>query len=230
MLACGPAEPSPVSVQLGHTYWALELNHHAVLLSTTVPWDTLSLMGTPLNHLGQPLLNLAAPQYSSADVRHVMVTPDGVLHAIAPLAENQEVLVTARLTMGGVTHVDTVYVRVMDTPNPPPVLHSLSIHPLPPDTAKEAVGPDVFLFTRPPLVARSADSSGAPLANLPVYFRSSDPRAASVDRLTGVVTSAQMGPVTFYASTTAFGVTKADTLPYRIGWPVQGNIRFRVSC
>lgn len=241
MLACSNAEPSPFGEKLESTYWALELNHHAVLLSTTAPWDTLPLTATPLNHLGQLLTGVGVPQYSSTDIKHVSVTSDGVLHAIGPLAPGQEVVVTARLTVNNVTHADTVYVRVMETPNPPPVLESFSIHPVPPDSAKMAgLRPSssstidfsfpYVLFSKPPIGAWSSDRNGDSLPNLPVAIRSSDPTSITVDRATGQFVSGGEGArlpgsVTLYASTTAFGVSKADTLSYQIGWPVMSSIQ-----
>ena len=55
----------------------LELNHHAVLLSTaTAPYDTLTLRATPRNVRGEPLPALAAPHYTSTDLEHVGVTSE----------------------------------------------------------------------------------------------------------------------------------------------------------
>lgn len=223
VLACGSSDPSSFVPNLDDAYWSLELNHHAVLLSMTAPWDTLPLTVTPLNYQGKPLPGLAVPQYSSEDVKHVVVTPEGVLHAIEPLADGVEVMVTAQLTVNNVTHKDTVFVRVVETTNPPAALDAFSIHPMPPDTAKVASG-QYLNFPTTPLLARSTDPNGVPIANVPISVRSSDNRIATVNRLTGVVEGIQPGTVNFYATTTVFGVAKADTLPYQIGWPVLGNI------
>src|SRR6185369_15450543 len=104
----------------------------------------------------------------------------------------------------------------------PPMLASFSIQPVPPDSAKLAAGIVVYHITSP-LVARAADADGVAL-DLPVAFRSSDPSIATVDRHTGLVDGRQPGTVTFSASTTAFGVTKTDALPYRVGWPLFRNV------
>src|SRR5437867_1016649 len=69
-----PAEP-------GELYWMLELNTHAVTMSTTAPYDTLSLTATPRNYQGAPLAGLPVPQYTSSDPTRVTVSPEGVLKA-----------------------------------------------------------------------------------------------------------------------------------------------------
>ena len=49
-----------------------------------------------------------------------------------------------------------------------------------------------------------------------VAFASSDPSIAGIDQF-GKITPKQVGHVTFYATTLAYGVTKRDSLPFLIG-------------
>jgi hypothetical protein len=196
-------------------YWDIELNHHAVTLSLAAPGhETLQLVATPQNYLGEPLTGLPAPRYHSEDIRQVVVTGDGMLVAVAPTS--RPVMVTATITTNNLKHIDTVFVQVVNNPAPP-VLATFSIDP--PDSAKVAVG----IKGEPPVLA--ADAGAVPITGLPVYFRSSDTTTARYfpvdmnarDLTRGIVQGIRPGTVTLYASTTAFGVTKADTLTYRIG-------------
>jgi hypothetical protein len=218
--ACGSDGLTPPPLADENTlYWDLQLSHHAVTLSTTAPFDTLSLVAIPRNHRGEPLTGLPAPQYTSSDLEHVLVTAKGVLVAVAPTS--QLVVITATLTTGNLKHEDKVFVKVVDNPTPP-VLASLSIHPVPPDSAKTTVmlsyGNGLDLTSTLPVHA--TDSGGDSIPDLPVYFSSSDPSVAGIGENSGDVNAVQPGSVTFYGTTTAFGITKTDTLLYRIGWPL----------
>jgi plastocyanin len=239
VLACEGESLKPPIVDPNQLYWELDLNHRAVTLATATaaPYDTLTLVATPRNLQGEALSGLPAPQFTSKDVERVQVTPDGVLHGIA--ATNASIWVIATLTVDNLKHTDSVLVRVVNTATPP-VLASFSVHPVPPDSAKVSVSPayarslalgtpSSFAFSiaefRPAVLpVQAADISGTPITGLPVYFRSSNPKIAAIDRVTGGVIGVQLGAVTLYASTTAFGVTKADTLPYRIGLPLHRMI------
>jgi plastocyanin len=229
-LACesDSLKPPPIP-EPAELYWTLDFNHRAVRLSIKAPYDTLTVAAVPRNYLGAPLTGLPAPQYTSGDATKVAVTGDGVLQALE--ASSQTIPVVARLTVGNLTHVDTVLVQAVDV-DPPPVLGSFSIHPVPPDTAKVgACSPSAgicdFLLKPLSLIARAADTGGVAIAGLSVFFRSSDSTIARIDRTTGQVSGLRPGPVTFYASTTAFGITKADTLPFRIGLRVVNRVDVR---
>ena len=76
------------------------------------------------------------------------------------------------------------------------------------------------------------------MTNIPVALWSSDPTVAAVSGLdpvlntvTGDLYGIRPGMVTFYASTTAYGITKTDTLLYRVGYPLVQFMRLtpRVS-
>lgn len=227
MVGCGatdlipPAHPDPDDL-----YWALDLDHHAVAIAMAAPYKRLQLTATPRNFLGEALVGLPAPRYQTTDVDRVAVTADGMLVAVAPTTA--PVAVIAQLTYGNLNHTATAMVSVVDIAVPP-VLTSLSIQPVPPDSAKVAIrsqGPGTLLADT--LDARAVDSTGSfiplyPRDNagvLPLYFRSSDPAVARVDRNTGEVVALHRGTTTMVATTNAFGVAGTDTLVYRTGWPV----------
>jgi hypothetical protein len=241
-LACqGDHLTPPPLVDEQVLYWALDLSHHAVTLSTTAPYDTLTLVATPRNQKGEPLTGLPAPRYTTTDAERVLVTPQGVLAAVAPTSA--PIQVTATLTTGNLTHTDTVLVKVVDDPTPPR-LATFSIHPVPPDSAKSAAGGSVWfagtlLGVCKTLLVQAVDSNGMPMADLLTAFRSSDPNTADFDLCRDVyppapvtgsrVFSHRPGTVTLYASTTAFGITKADTLPFRVGYPIKAVISVPTS-
>src|SRR5690348_7928741 len=130
--SCGSdaVAPTPTSNPTA-LYWALTLDHHAVTLATTSPYDTSRLTATPRDPSGAPLSVPIAVTYQSTDLAHVGVSPEGVLQAVAPASQIQ---VIATLSLGNVTHVDTAVVNVT-TDSAPPVLTTFSIHPVPPDSA-----------------------------------------------------------------------------------------------
>lgn len=191
-------------------YWALTLDHHAVNLSTAAPYDTLQLVATPRTATGEGLLDTGTVVYSTSDLSTVRVSPDGLVQAIAPGAG---VMVIASLTLAGLTHADTAMVNVTSNPNPP-VLASLSIHPVPPDSAKRAAA----LFGNGyPWQVLTTDTSGNPIPDLAVNCTSSDATVASVPASCGFIQSWRPGHVILTASTTAYGITKADTLAFTVG-------------
>ena len=221
----------PIKEPDDQLFWSLEVNHPAVTLSTTAPYDTATIVATPRNAKGESLNGLPTPQYSSSDPELVAVSPQGVLVARGSTGTTL-IQVVATLTANNLRHADTVVVRVVDDPAPP-VLKTFSIHPVPPDSAKTAIvdlnqaGSNSYRLTH---LVRASDMVDAPLTDLLVSFRSSDALTALIHYQTdGGVYAAYLagkraGTVTLSASTTLFGVTKADTLPFRIGWPILGFV------
>lgn len=216
--SCKVDAVAPVpSTDISQLFWTLELNHRAVNLSTVAPYDTIRLVATPRNAAGEPLTGFPPPSFKSSDLDRVQVDSDGVVHAIRA---GTKLTVVATLSVGNLTHTATAVVNVRSLATPP-VLDSLSIQPLPGDSAKWAFS-TAFAGNKT-LAARATDVDGNPITGLAVYYASSDPTTATIDSTTGLITPVRMGRVTFYASTTAYGVTKADSLPFRIGLPLNGG-------
>ncbi len=226
--ACDGQSPEPTQHDdLSQTYWALRLNHHAALLSTTAPYNTLTVVATPENVEGEALVGLGTPQYESSNPDLVRITADGVVHAVRV---GTQVVVRATLTAGNLTYRDTMFVTVVDN-TAPPTLVSFSVHPLPPDSAKIAINSPVNLIL--PVRALGADeqpfivvSGEADTIPLPVSFRSADPTMVAIEPLNGRILHLQnnrrgkLGVATVYASTVAFGVVKADTVAVEMGLPL----------
>lgn len=244
-LACGSDHLTPPGLtDPAVLFWDLRLTQRAVTLSTTPPYDTLTLTVIPRNYAGDALTEAPLPRYTTSDDSRVVVTPEGVLVAVSPTPFDRAVTVVATLTIGGVTHRDSVFVKVVANPTPP-VLASLSIQPVPPDTAKRSYLPLLGIpalqtdasgsSLLPPV--RATDMAGQPLSDFLVAYSVSDTTVVGLftpyypyfndyvaDGRQAVFEGLRTGQVTFYASATVFGVTKVDTLPYRIGWPVARDI------
>lgn len=267
VLGCQGSELAPHPPDIETLFWDLRLDHQAVTLSTTPPYNTLTLTATPRNHASEPLKGLPAPVYTTSNPRSVVVTAEGKIQA-GP--QGGLATVTATLTVANVKHADTVYVLVVDNPAPP-VLDRVSIHPLPPDSAKRAVsgirvGPVVASTTNTfprmikleetdvpggsflqgfhpiyPFPVRTTDLGNNPISGL-VHLESADATIATFydnDKARPSFTvflpfesalsspwiqPQKSGVVTIYASATMFGVTKADTLQYHVGWPLATGI------
>jgi hypothetical protein len=237
-----PPQKAPITdpTQL---YMSLTLDHPAVTMDTAAGYNTLQLVATPRDAQGTPMPDLPAPTFTSSDTTKVKVTPEGLVTAVAT---GSGITVTASLTVGPVTHLDSALVDVTSLATPP-VLASLSIHPVPPDSAiwpvdqaipDFTITPSVMLFLAGAgdydpafasyfltigdvrfLVSRAVDAGGAPIAGLRVAYTSLDPTVATVQRSSGGVASLRPGQVRLVAQTMAYGVAKADTLLVTVTLP-----------
>jgi len=221
VVACGSPDAAvapPPSTGLGQ-YWALSLDHRAVTMSTVAPYDTIRLSATPRDAAGNVITGFPMPTFTTSDVKSLQVDSNGVVHA---LATGNGILVIASLSRGSLTLADTANVNVTDVASPP-TLAVFSIHPDSGDSAETSVNQGRSL----PM--RALDASGAPIAGLSVYYASSDPGTATIDRSTGFVQGSYPGRVTFIATATAYGITRADTLPFVIGWPIFAEVLVSVT-
>jgi plastocyanin len=206
----------PPATDVGQLFWSLTLDPHAVTISTAAPFDTMKIVATPRTIDGEPLSGLPTPIFTSGDLERVQVSAEGVVQAIAP---GNEIKVVATLAQGNLVHADTVLVTVTSSANPP-VLDSLSFGLSATDSAKVAL-PASKLLT-----VTAWDTSAVAIVGLPIHYTSSDPTTATI-RMIGtraMVQPVRPGPVAIIATTTAYGITKADTLPFTIGQPLSGNI------
>jgi len=209
LVGCGgdPVAPRPAP-DPSQLYWALTLDHRAVTLSTVAPYDTIQLTAIPRTALGSPLAESASVVFASTNPQNVQVSPTGLVRALSP---GDGTVVTATVTVGGVTHADTAVVNVTATATPP-VLGRFSIHPIPPDSAKR--GATVFPYPWPVV---AADTSGNLIPDLATACTSSDTTVVRVLPQCGLIFAQHPGHAVITASATAYGVTKADTLDFTVG-------------
>jgi plastocyanin len=171
------------------------------------PYDTLQLTATPRAATGDALPVSGTVVYTSTDLDHVQVGPTGLVRAVAP---GTGFKVIATLAVGNFTRADTTVVNVT-ADSMPPMLASVSLHPVAPDSAKRAA----FGFYLWPVY--SADANGQPIPGLAMVCTSSDPTIVWVFPPCGIILANRPGHVRLTAATTAYGVTRADTIDFTVG-------------
>lgn len=239
LAACGesaaPFAPA-TGAEATKLYWALSLNHHAVTLSTVAPYDTITLVATPRDAHGAPLQGLGTVTYTSSDPSRLQVSADGHVRAVEPV---QGVVVVAALTVGNIRHADSVMFVVTDEPAPPTLAH-FSIHPQPPDSTTWSLYGDGSLLRLPAngiatfsvvkwLFGNGTDAQGTPIPGLIIAVSSSDTTVARplVFGPVFAVVPMKPGRATFIATTTAYGVTAADTVQFTITMPVLQTVKLQ---
>lgn len=235
---CSGDTTNPVSLPASQTFWALQLNQHAINLALTAPAgqtvvDTVQLTAVALNAASTPLPGTASVRYRSTDST-VTVDSTGLATAHYTTAGTR---VIATLTVRGVTLTDTAYIKVTKSPFSSQ-LATFSIQPLPLDldSAKAAEGYNGDINNGSgtiPVYATDAAGDSLCSADLPcqllVAFSSSDTTIARIASVNdregnppGYVTPLLHGHVTFYATTLAYGVAKRDSLRFTVGYPLYG--------
>ena len=216
MAACGgdPEVTPPPQNNPETMYWQLTLNVRAATMSTVSPYDTLQLVATPRTVHDTPITDLARPTYTSLDLDRVQVDSSGLVHVIG---SGDGVFVVASLEDHNVLHADTLVLNITDETSPP-TMAAFTIHPDVGDSAKTGSTINVTVIPR----AYTADDT--PILGISTYFSSSDLTIATIDRSTGFLSPNQPGHLDVYATTTTYGVTKVDTLPFTIGHPTQAII------
>jgi plastocyanin len=240
LAACAGESAAPFAPATGADatglYWGLTLNHHAVTLSTVAPYDTMALVATARDARGAALEGLGTVAYTSSDPSRVQVSADGHVRALQSV---QGVTVTAELLVGNVRHTDQTTFVVTDEPAPPTLAH-LSIHPQPPDSTTWSLSGDGSFFHLPgngnagfatpkAVFGSGTDAQGTPIPGLNLAFSASDTTVARVVGFGPVMVLFPMKPgrVSFIASTTAYGVTLADTVQFTIVMPVLQIVKIR---
>jgi len=214
-LGCGepPAVTTPKTD--GSTlFWSLQLDQHALNLSTVSPYDTVRILATPLNSAGQAMTNEHAVTYVTGDPARVQVDSTGLVRAIG---EGTAIPIVATLTDGNLTHTDTALVNIVGD-SVPFLLQSFSIHPVPPDSTIWNANDLQTWFGPKMIIAHDAQGDTLP-SSLAIYFWSSDTTIATIDRSSGALSGKRPGQVTVVSQTDAFGVAKADTIPFIITMP-----------
>lgn len=234
VLGCSGDTTGPAPLPAARAFWALELNARAVNLALTAPYNTVQLSATARTVAGTLVPDVGSIHYSDPD-SSVAVNSTGLVTAHFVTARTN-VVVTA--TVQGVTLTDTVLIRVTPTPLSAP-LATFSIQPRPDgiDSAKFAVYGTQYtdpLGNSPPsprlsvyATIATGDAATDTVCNvmacpLLVSFSSSDSTIATVDQ-SGYISPLYPGHVTFYVTTLAYGVSKQDSLPFVIGYPIDNS-------
>ena len=208
--SCNLSDTGPSAYLPQHQYFAvLALEHHAINLSMTAPYDTVTLHTTRLMGDGS-----AVP----GDVTYSVSTPDisvtnGVLKGERPVAR---AVVRVTLTHGTITRTDSAVVSVIA--DAPDRLRDFGLRLPAGDSAKISAGWELKTI---PLLRES--ESGSNLSTLLVSLVSSDSTVAQMTQSGNNVTivPTRPGRVVLSSSTFAFGVTWRDSLVFTVGWPLQ---------
>ena len=179
------------------------------------------------------MTGLPAPTFRSSQPLRVRVSHDGRVEA---LQTGTGILVIAELAVeGNVRQVDTA--RITVTANAaPPVLASFELDPVPGDSAVWTLGPSlqtflaIFLLNAgidvfPRLAVHAFDAAGNAITDLLVDYRSLDPSVA-VWNISGggFVDVFRLGQARMVASTSAYGVVKADTVTFTVKLPLYQSV------
>lgn len=227
-LACGSDTTGTAPLPGSQLYMQLTLNHHAITLATVAPYDTITLIATPRNADGAPLPATARPTFATSDTS-ITIDSTGLVRVFAA-ATKTGIVVTARLTVRGVTLVDTAYVNVIQQSSAAavPVMTALQLRPVAGDSAIRAgiistEDPVTQTFAFPFVTTATGDS----IPNTVVRFASSNPLVAVFQSPTiGTVSAVSIGRVLLTAEATVYGRRTVDSLWYTVGWPTAAVVKY----
>lgn len=211
-----------------HLYWQLTLNHHAITMALTPPYNTLRLVAMPQTATGAALIDSDRTTYAVSDT-NVSIDSTGLLTAVAP---DVGVKIIASQTIGTVTHTDSAVVNINAIPTPVPVFTTFVLTPQPGDSARSAVswydGP-LFVYDSASLL----DQDGQSIPNTQIFETSSDANILGMNGNFGtqycsagicLLQQIQPGHVIISAEATVYGVRKVTTLAYTVGWTLEQNV------
>lgn len=188
------------------------LEHKAINLSTTTPYDTITLrtirlMGDDRDVPGDVTYSVSSPSISISN---------GVLKAESAV---DRAVVRVKLTHGKITRTDSAYVSVSATT--PEHLRDFGLRLPVGDSAKISSGEPMKTIS---LIRES--ESGTNMPNLIVHMVSSDSSIARITQSDNSlnITPVRPGRVVLYGSTFAFGTAWRDSLVFTVGWPIRFNI------
>ena len=238
-LGCRNDSTGPAPIDAGHLYYQLTLNHHAVTLALTAPYDTITLLATPRSATGAPLTDTGTTSYAilGGDT-NVTVGPTGIVHALAPDTGGE---VVARRTIGSYTLSDTAFISI-NAVSPVPRFAAFTLRTQPGDSADFTFSPYNATYTGPPpeIIPVALDQYNDTIAN--VAFRLSSPIDPYIgysycatnprsfnngpDPATGGcgVNRSRPGKMWIHAEATVYGVSRVDSVLYTVGWPLFGIV------
>ena len=237
ILSCsGDTSTGPAPVATKDAYGSLQLNQHAINMALTPPANTIRLTATPFSLTGAPMSGLGSVQYTTADST-VTVDSTGLVTAHFTTPSTVTIVVaTLQDPIHRVTHVDTAIIQVTDT-IPQHALTLFSVQPASTDSAKRALdfgssaqgGTGSF-----PWPAHAVDAGGTPVCGtmgcaIQVYYTSSNPSVATIDRTTGTVSPIDTGHVVFTATTWMYGVPVRDSVAFTIGYRLNYTVTMTLA-
>lgn len=229
MAGCSGDTTGPAA-STGPLYWQLQLNHHAITLSTAAPHNTIHLTATPVDAHGVPIATQARPVFTVVNDTNLAVDSTGLVRVLRAVASTPYlVTVVAQLTLGsgpqGLTLADTAVVSVVNGSGTPLVMDSLLFRPVAGDSAVRAEVDTAGRLATQTLDFPVATAGGTAIPNAVVHYASSDPLVASFaipnTTLAPVVSGNAPGVVLLTAEATVYGTRKIDSLWYTVGYPLR---------
>ncbi len=206
--ACGNEKLAAVpAADLTTVPWSVKLNVNVATMSTVAPYNTLQLTATVYNAYGTALTTDTAPTFVTRDPDRISVTADGL---VTVKKTGTDLQIVARYRSGAVTLTDTLRVDATSEANPAP-LTDFSIDVIPYDRS------DIFsaVFLPESVLQATFTVQGRPPTQGTYRYRlwSSNEQIA-YSPCCGSIGVVRPGTVTFYATTTVYGVTKTDSVRY----------------
>ena len=219
-LGCAHDTTGPALVASAHLYYQLMLNHHAITLALTAPYDTCQLAAIAQTATGGPVTDTSTTTYTvlNGDA-NVTVSHSGLLTGVAPDVGAQ---VVASRTINNVTHADTAIVNVNDV-SPVPhfarLVFSVSPGNVFQTTIDSSESNDFSLYTT--ALATNGDSipqAAVKISSLPTLLTGGFPFGSNL------ISEVTPGVDLIFAEAMIYGTSRTDTIRYAVGWPSISNI------
>ena len=230
---CSGDTTGPAPITSASQYWRLVLNHHAITLALTPPYDTLHLTATPYAAVGTPMTDTGVTTWTTSDSSSVQITQGGVLTGKA--SASMVVIIASRM-IGLVRRADTAVVNVNTITSVP----SFAALTLTPDLRAGGLPLyDVFGFVE--FVPSALDDQQRSIPNVVFRVRSLTPAilgGATVDWKDCALwteqetpsdfdcfTARSIGHAVILADATVYGTHRVDTLDFAVEWKHVGVVQ-----
>lgn len=224
--ACSTDKPYPTASQSNQLLGRLVLNYRAVTLANAAPYNTVQLRATIYSAAGQPLDVSDPPTitFSNPVVSDTSLNIDSTSGLVTARLVAAGAKVVAKATYHGVTVADTAIVKVT-LPTAVHVPASISIHPVPPDSASMDAQLNYVIAQLPnskSIKAIVLDSTGTTVA-LTSYVIDYESSASTVakfaTRTSPTLSAIQPGGTWLSARMYAYGVALTDSLEFAVTNP-----------
>ena len=234
---CGSDTTGPRSPAVTQTYWALQLNQHAITMAVVPPYNTIQLTATAVTATGIPVVGAGRPTYKVSETTDTTVKVDSTGAVTARYANEPDrgpSFIVASLTVQGVTLVDSAMIAVTSTAPAAP-LATFSIQPPPDSLAVYQAGGWIQAVSNNSgfLPFTAVDRVGNPInkQDMALYLRSSNSEIAGIGSNSGpargwagffthpfAIFGNAQGQVTIYVQTWFYGVSRQDSLSLQVGY------------
>lgn len=217
VLGCASDTTGPTQVAAAQLFYHVTLNHHAITMALTPPYDTLQLVATASAASGDSLPERGHTTWTTSDSSSVRISPTGLLTA---LATTTGVTVTVYHTVGNVTQIDSATINVTDTTTIPR-LATIAVQP---ESLYFGVYPVYLLYGDVGFTASALDAHGDTIPNVAFRITSATPAvlAGYAQSATGLgpgwFQQLAAGHASILTEATVYGVRKVDTLQFTAGW------------